>query len=93
MKTNNEIIKEVATNLGYSQKDVKSVIENFVDVITTSLVSGEDVKIKDIGTFKIKETAQRNGRNPKTGESIVIEKSKKVAFSVTSSLKQAVKES
>lgn len=62
------------------RKDVKAIIESFLDCIRQALKDGEDVKIKDLGTFKVITTKPRKGRNPKTGEAVEIPAKKTLKF-------------
>ena len=54
------------------------------------LKAGDKVQLIGFGTFEVKETAAREGRNPKTGETIAIAAGKKPAFSASKALKDAI---
>ena len=60
--------------------DVKRIIDGFLICIRQALKDGEDVKIKDLGTFKVVTTKPRKGRNPKTGEAVEIPAKKTLKF-------------
>lgn len=62
------------------RQDVKRIIDDFLICIRQALKDGEDVKIKDLGTFKVVTTKPRKGRNPKTGEAIEIPAKKTLKF-------------
>ncbi len=66
-------------------------VEAVFDSITKSLGRGEDVAITGFGTFRIVKRAARQGRNPKTGETIQIAASVKPKFRAGKTLKEAVK--
>ena len=66
---------------------IKAVVTNIVD----SLKSEGRVIIAGLGTFKVKSTKPRTGRNPKTGESIQIAAGKRVSFKPSLSLKKTLK--
>lgn len=90
----NEIVKKVATKNEITQKDTKTVIDSFVEVIAETLTNGEDVKISGLGTFKVVEKAGRSGviqMGTRKGETYTTEPSKGVKFSITKTLKDAVK--
>ncbi|MBV8738969.1 MAG: HU family DNA-binding protein [Alphaproteobacteria bacterium] len=55
-----------------------------------TLVLGEDFDIRAIGRFRVKTTAPRMGRNPRTGESVAIPAGRKVAFAPSTVLKRRV---
>lgn len=66
------------------------LVEAVFDTITKSLGRGEDVAITGFGTFRVAKRAARQGRNPKTGETIQIPASVKPKFRAGKSLKEAV---
>lgn len=92
-----EMISKVVEKLADSEvKVTKKAMTEYVDVIfdtiAESMVAGEDVKIAGFGTFTVVERAERDGRNPQTGESIKIAATKAPKFKASSTLKAAVKE-
>ena len=70
-----------------TKKEAQEIVEMIWDTIKGSLKKQEDVAISGFGTFKVKQTKARMGRNPKTGETIQIPAKKKVAFRVSKELK------
>ena len=83
-----DFITVVATELECSNNVAEHTINSILDVIVVELGKGNDISLKGFGTFKIKETKSRNGRNPKTGESIVIPARKKVTFKASPKLQE-----
>jgi nucleoid DNA-binding protein len=73
-----------------SKKEAREVVETLLDSIKKSLKKKDPVAISGFGTFKVKQTKARMGRNPKTGEAIQIPAKKKVAFRASKDLKEAV---
>lgn len=67
-----ELAKAVAAKTGFTQKDVKAVIEGIQDV-TFATIKNEEVKLMDGVTLFSKERAARIARNPMTGESVEVE--------------------
>jgi len=61
-----------------------------VDVIAEALKAGDKIQLVGFGTFEVKERAAREGRNPKTGETIKIDAAKKPVFSASKVLKDEV---
>lgn len=88
--TKAEMTTAVSERAGISKKDAEAAIESFIEHTKRALRQGEKVAIHGLGTFKVKERAARKGRNPKTGEEVTIAASKKVAFSASKELKEAV---
>ena len=60
------------------------------DAIVAALQNGEKVQIVGFGTFEVKERAERNGRNPKTGEAIKVAASKHASFTAGKALKDSL---
>ncbi len=73
-----------------TKKQAQDIVDLILDSVKESLKKREQVAISGFGTFKIKETKARMGRNPKTGESIQISAKKKVAFRVSKELKESI---
>ena len=60
------------------------------EAVVEALKAGDKVQLMGFGTFEVKERAARDGRNPKTGETIQIPESKKVSFTASKVLKDSV---
>lgn len=87
-----ELVKTISNNIeGATQKDVCVVLDTFMDVVKDALVNGDKVALTGFGTFEVAERAARKGRNPKTGEEILIPASKAPKFKAGKALKDAVK--
>ena len=85
-----ELISAVAEQAGLSKADAGKALEALVNVVTDTLKQGDEVRISGFGTFGISERAERQGRNPQTGEAITIAASKSVKFSPAAALKAMV---
>jgi DNA-binding protein HU-beta len=82
-----ELVNVVATETNLAKKDVDAVINATIKAITEALKEDDKVAIIGFGTFEAKATAEREGRNPKTGETIKIPACKKPAFTASKLLK------
>lgn len=87
-KTN--LVDVIAAETGITKKDVDAIVTATFNAISSALKEGDKVQLIGFGTFEVKETAEREGRNPKTGETIKIAASKKPAFSASKVLKDEV---
>lgn len=67
-----QFVKALAVTLGVSQKKAKEIYEGVVDTATEGVKTHGKVSLKGLGKFEVKQRAQRNGRNPQTGEALVI---------------------
>lgn len=89
--TKNEMISVIASNVdGATKKDITVVVDEVFDTIKNTLASGEKVAIAGFGSFDVVERAERQGRNPKTGETITIVASKSPKFKASKALKDIV---
>jgi DNA-binding protein HU-beta len=76
--------------MGVSKKQGMEFVDIFVDVITGELRKGGKVNITGFGIFKVSDRKAREGRNPRTGETIHIKASKKPRFTPGKLLKEAI---
>ena len=87
-----QLIDVVATKTGLTKKAAEAAVNAVNEAITEALKAGDKVQIIGFGTYEVKERAAREGRNPKTGETITIAASKTPAFSAGKALKDSVNE-
>ena len=85
-----DLVEVVVAETGVTKKQADEVISAALAAITSALKDGDKVQLIGFGTFEVKETAEREGRNPKTGEAIKIAASKKPTFSASKVLKDEV---
>ena len=89
--TKNEMIKSVASKIGgATQKDIAVVVDTLIETIVEAVAFGEKVAIAGFGSFDVSERAERQGRNPKTGEAMTIAASKAPKFKAAKAFKDAV---
>lgn len=82
-----ELFKAVANEVNLPIYKVKEVYDSLWKNIGSTLISGESIKIGNLGTLKVKTTKSRAGRNPKTGEVIQIPEKKTLKFKVSRTFK------
>lgn len=73
-----------------AKKDAEKALDAVFDIIRSEFVAGRDVAINKFGTFKVKERAAHDARNPKTGETIHVAASKTVTFKPSSAVKDGM---
>ncbi|MFA5381836.1 MAG: HU family DNA-binding protein [Candidatus Micrarchaeia archaeon] len=88
--TKAELVKGMAKEAGITQKDAEAALDGLVRCVGAALIDGEDATIPGLGTFKVKATAARQGRNPATGAAIDIPAGKKVSFKCHKNLREAI---
>ena len=87
-----ELISAMAEKAEISKKDAEKALNAFTNIVADTLVDGDKVSITGFGTFEVVERAERQGRNPATGETITIAASKSPKFKAGKALKDAVKD-
>ncbi len=85
-----QFAQKMADRLGVSKKQAAEWIDVFTDEVTKIMRSGEKLNITGFGIFKVADRKAREGRNPRTGETIQIKASKKPRFTPGKLLKEAV---
>jgi DNA-binding protein HU-beta len=86
-----EFVEKVAQEAGLSKKDAAAAVEAVLGTIESTLKSGGEVTFTGFGKFHVASRGAREGRNPRTGESMQIAASKVPRFTAGSSLKKAIK--
>lgn len=74
------MITEIAHRTSLKRDQADEAVSTMLDIICETLAAGEKVQITGFGTFEVRERGERNGRNPYSGESIVIPASRYPAF-------------
>ena len=86
-----ELIQAIADEAELSKHDAAEFVNAFISVVTQELKDGNDVTLVGFGVFHVSERAERQGRNPQTGETLTIPATKKPRFRPGKPLKEAVK--
>ncbi len=86
-----DIVGKVQEVLGSTKADAERAMETIIDSITSSLAKGDEVSIAGLGIFVTKARPAREGRNPRTGETIRIAATRTPKFRPAKALKDAVK--
>ncbi|HSO44223.1 MAG TPA: integration host factor subunit alpha [Rhodoferax sp.] len=76
--------------IGLNKRESKDMVDAFFDLVSRSLVEGDDVKITGFGNFQIRTKSPRPGRNPRTGEAIPIAARRVVTFHASQKLKEQI---
>lgn len=85
-----DLVNVVAAEAELSKKAAEAAVNATLDAIANALKSGDKVQLIGFGTFEVKAVAEREGRNPKTGETIKIAATKKPSFTASKVLKDEV---
>jgi DNA-binding protein HU-beta len=86
----NDLVAEVAEDTGLSRTDAARAVDAVFDAVTKALKKSQEVRLVGFGTFSVAKRNKSKGRNPRTGEEIVIPASKQPKFKAGKGLKDAV---
>ena len=67
-----ELVKAISEQTEASKKDTEASLNAFIEVVTDELKKGEKIQLVGFGTFETRKRAERKGKNPQTGEELVI---------------------
>jgi DNA-binding protein HU-beta len=85
-----ELIDAIAEASELTKADSARALDGFLSAVTGALSGGDSVALVGFGTFSVKDRAERKGRNPQSGEEIIIKAAKIPSFKAVKSLKDAV---
>ena len=85
-----QIIDAIAEQNGFTKKQSTETVENNLEIIKSTLQSGQDVMISGFGKFCVKEKRERRGRNPATGEDMILAPRKVVTFRCSRKLRYKI---
>lgn len=88
--TKANIIEAIAEQDGFNLKKSKDTVETLLKIIKDTLESGEDVLVSGFGRFCVKQKEARKGRNPATGETIMLPPKKVVTFKCSGKLRNKI---
>jgi integration host factor subunit alpha len=88
--TKNDLIKALAKENGHPVNQTVEIIETLLEIIKSKLASGEDILISGFGKFCINEKQERRGRNPATGESMMLKPRRVVTFKCSRKLRDKI---
>ncbi len=85
-----ELVATIAEKTELSKKDAEKALKAFTDVVAEELAKGEKIQLVGFGTFEVAERPAREGRNPRTGETMKIAASKTPKFKAGKALKDVI---
>ena len=88
--TKTTIIEKIAEKNNQTPSEAKATIGHLLEIIKSTLASGEDIMISGFGKFQINEKAPRKGRNPATGREMMLDKRRVVTFKCAGKLRNKI---
>ena len=88
--TKANLVETVQDVCEFTKKDSRKLVDKLLGIIKDTLVNGEDVLVSGFGKFYVKEKNERRGRNPQTGEDLMLESRKVVRFKCSEVLRDKI---
>ena len=88
--TRADIISEIQDKLGFTKRQSAELTEQIVEIIKSTLANGEDVRVSRFGKFCVNDKNARKGRNPATGEDMMLKPRRVVTFKCSGKLRKRV---
>jgi len=88
--TKADMVKIICEKMGWALKESTEIVEQVFDIMKETLEGGEKIKISGFGNFVVRQKRPRKGRNPKTGEEVIISGRKVVTFKPSNVLRKAL---
>ncbi len=88
--TKAKVIENIYEELALPRKRCAEIVESLLELLKQSLESGDDVLISGFGKFMVKEKSARRGRNPATGEDLILHPRRVVTFKCSGSLRERI---
>jgi integration host factor subunit alpha len=85
-----QIVESIHNQIGLPKNKSTDIVETLLEIIKRTLASGEDILISGFGKFCVKEKGERKGRNPSTGDDLMLEPRKVVTFRCSGRLRDRV---
>jgi integration host factor subunit alpha len=85
-----QIVESIQNQIGFPKNRSSEIVETLLEIIKSTLESGEDVLVSGFGKFCVNEKKERRGRNPATGEAMMLSPRKVVTFKCSGKLRDRV---
>jgi integration host factor subunit alpha len=88
--TKADIVESIQNKLGFTKNKSAETIEMMLEIMKQALESGDDVLISGFGKFCVKEKRERKGRNPATGDDMMLSPRRVVTFKCSGRLRKSI---
>jgi integration host factor subunit alpha len=89
--TKAKIVEFIQKEIGLPKKQCVDVMENLLEIMKQALEKGDDILISGFGKFSVNDKRERRGRNPATGETLILPKRRVVTFKCSGKLREKIK--
>ncbi len=88
--TKADLVQAIYTGHNLSKQEAARVVEEFLDLAKGCLVGGDDLLLSGFGKFRVKDKKARRGRNPQTGETLILDARRVVTFKPSGILRRRI---
>lgn len=88
--TKDKLTEKIREETAYQKKEAVNILETLSEIIKQTLANGEDVLISGFGKFCVRDKKARRGRNPASGESMVLDARRVVTFKCSRGLREKI---
>ena len=88
--TKAQMVESIQNQTGFPKTRSSEIVETLLEIIKSTLESGEDVLVSGFGKFNVREKKERKGRNPSTGEDMMLSPRKVVTFNCSGKLRDRI---
>ncbi|MBT4970627.1 MAG: integration host factor subunit alpha [Bacteroidetes bacterium] len=88
--TKQTIIEKISEKNNQTPSEAKETIETLLEIMKSTLASGEDIMLSGFGKFQVNEKAPRKGRNPATGKGMMLDERRVVTFKCSGGLRERI---
>jgi integration host factor subunit alpha len=88
--TKKDIVERVCDGLGFPRNQSIEIVESLLELMKSTLVSGDDLLVSGFGKFCVRDKHERKGRNPATGEDAILPARRVVTFKCSGKLRDKV---
>ncbi|EJU15114.1 histone-like DNA-binding protein [Sphingomonas sp. LH128] len=84
---NSDLADAIAADAGLTKADARKIVDSVFIAVADAAAKGEEISLNGFGKFKVKDTPEREGRNPATGEVMTIKAARKLSFTPAKAVK------
>ena len=88
--TKHVLVEKLQSELGFPKNQSVEIVESILEIIKSTLESGEDVLVSGFGKFCVNDKKERKGRNPATGEDLMLKPRRIVTFKCSGKLREKI---
>ena len=88
--TKSDIVDSISNHVGFTKRQSVETVETLLEIMKKTLESGENILISGFGKFCVKDKKERRGRNPATGDDLMLRPRRVVTFKCSGNLRKKI---